>query len=145
MGVWARPSAPEWGNLGPCCRLLRRCLINRLLFVGANNDDAIGRPNSRSSTGRWADDTWYRRGTLQAGGPRSVRVCRSLKARSQKEAEGLAQITSLTPLVVGVAADGAWTRSAGAGRSAKTNSLVRALGSGRAVASVRGERRTELM
>ncbi|GBO98771.1 hypothetical protein EVAR_101280_1 [Eumeta japonica] len=38
MGVWARPSRPrEQGNLGPCCRLSRRCLINRLLFVGANN------------------------------------------------------------------------------------------------------------
>ncbi|GBP22710.1 hypothetical protein EVAR_13991_1 [Eumeta japonica] len=35
--------------------------------------------------GRWAGDTWYRRGApSKAGGPRSVRVCRSLKGKDQR-------------------------------------------------------------
>ncbi|GBP39234.1 hypothetical protein EVAR_22638_1 [Eumeta japonica] len=33
--------------------------------------------------GGWAGDTWYRRGApSKAGGPRSVRVCRSLKGKA---------------------------------------------------------------
>ncbi|GBP26307.1 hypothetical protein EVAR_95477_1 [Eumeta japonica] len=35
--------------------------------------------------GGWAGDTWYRRGApFKAGGPRSVRVCRSLKGKGQR-------------------------------------------------------------
>ncbi|GBP19844.1 hypothetical protein EVAR_75137_1 [Eumeta japonica] len=59
MGVLGPdPPAPgEQGNLGPRCRLSRRCLINRLLFVGRTIYDA-GRPNSRSSTDRYANTQW---------------------------------------------------------------------------------------
>ncbi|GBP24823.1 hypothetical protein EVAR_14156_1 [Eumeta japonica] len=35
--------------------------------------------------GGWAGDTWYRRGApSKAGGPRSVRDCRSLKGKGQR-------------------------------------------------------------
>ncbi|GBP61822.1 hypothetical protein EVAR_97264_1 [Eumeta japonica] len=35
--------------------------------------------------GGWAGDTWYRRGApSKAGGPRCVRVCRSLKGKGQR-------------------------------------------------------------
>ncbi|GBP42834.1 hypothetical protein EVAR_83353_1 [Eumeta japonica] len=36
--------------------------------------------------GGWAGDTWYRREAPKAGGPRSVRVCRSLKGKGQRRA-----------------------------------------------------------
>ncbi|GBP21755.1 snRNA-activating protein complex subunit 3 [Eumeta japonica] len=77
-----------------CCRLSRRCLINRLLFVGANNrrrsaefseldgqvcehtmgcsamfarsaiDLQTGYGGWSEDDGGWAGDTWYRRGAL---------------------------------------------------------------------------------
>ncbi|GBP50670.1 hypothetical protein EVAR_34178_1 [Eumeta japonica] len=58
MEFWARPPRPrEQENLGPCCRLLRRCLINRLLFVGANNRRRGSAPNSRSLDGQACEHT----------------------------------------------------------------------------------------
>ncbi|GBP11674.1 hypothetical protein EVAR_77795_1 [Eumeta japonica] len=45
----------------------------------------FARENGVRDDGRWAGDTWYRRGALsKAGGPRSVRVCRSLKGKGQR-------------------------------------------------------------
>ncbi|GBP24424.1 hypothetical protein EVAR_19300_1 [Eumeta japonica] len=59
---------------------------DRLLFAGANNrrrGPAGSVPGARRAGG-WAGDTWYRLGApSKAGGPRSVRVCRSLKKKGQ--------------------------------------------------------------
>ncbi|GBP42593.1 hypothetical protein EVAR_87144_1 [Eumeta japonica] len=52
MGVLGQTLPPqEQGNLGPCCRLSRRCLINRLLSSGRTIDDA-GRPAEFSGARR---------------------------------------------------------------------------------------------
>ncbi|GBP90873.1 hypothetical protein EVAR_78523_1 [Eumeta japonica] len=69
----------------------------------------------------------------KAGGPRSVRVCRSLKGKGQRP--GSLQITLVDTVSCGLAAAALRTRSAGPGGSraaicTKANSLVRALGAG---------------
>ncbi|GBP35689.1 hypothetical protein EVAR_75014_1 [Eumeta japonica] len=92
--------------------------------------------------GGWSEGLWRvggrhlvsARSTLKAGGPRSVRVCRSLKGKGQRQ--GSLQIASLTPLVVecGGAAPRTLDRQGREGRgrrsAQKANSLVRALGAG---------------
>ncbi|GBP68236.1 hypothetical protein EVAR_50381_1 [Eumeta japonica] len=106
------------------------------MFARSAIDLANGYGGWSEDDGGWAGDTWYRRGApFKAGGPRFIRVCRSLKGKGQRP--GLAAnhlVDTLWSVAAGGVAD---FRSAGPGgsrgaagrRSAqKANSLVRALG-----------------
>ncbi|GBP10442.1 hypothetical protein EVAR_76309_1 [Eumeta japonica] len=65
--------------------------------------------------GGWAGDTWYRRGApSKAGGPRSVRVCRSLKGKGQRPGLAANRLVDTVSCGCGGAAD---SRSAGPGGS----------------------------
>ncbi|GBP92956.1 hypothetical protein EVAR_84059_1 [Eumeta japonica] len=62
-----------------------------LKYVNAECRLVYYRPSKRGTEdgvrndGGWAGDTWYRRGApSKGGGPRSVRVCRSLKGKGQR-------------------------------------------------------------
>ncbi|GBO98687.1 hypothetical protein EVAR_91963_1 [Eumeta japonica] len=78
MGVLG-PDPPAPGEQGESWSMLR--IRARVCYRPSKR----GTEDGVRDDGGWAGDTWYRRGALsKAGGPRSVRVCRSLKGKGQR-------------------------------------------------------------